>query len=283
MTPSARAAFVASLRDQKLAERWTEAALEAVTTLAREAWPALELDDERYLAHLARHLTEDLGLADIHAADLFLACACLHRVTGALELFDRTMLPRADPVMRRYEASDRFLDEVRQELREKLFLPPPRIAEYSGRGSLVAWLRAVAARTALNHLRPEQRLTLAGADELDALPAASADPELAILRGRYRDVFRSAFSAALEALEVRERAALKLNALDGLSLERIGTIYARDKATISRWIANAQEVLLRKTRINLRAQLGLSDDEVESLMYALHSQLASSLGALLRE
>jgi RNA polymerase sigma-70 factor (ECF subfamily) len=212
-----------------------------------------------------------------------LACACLHHHPRALQLFDTQVLPRIDAVVRRYDASDAFVDEVRQSLREKLFMPPPRIAEYSGHGPLVAWLRAAAARTALNALRPERRAALVDSDELETLPNAAPDPDLQLLRGKHRGAFRAAFQQALAELPLRERTALKLNALDGVSLERIGAMYGKDKSTVSRWLAHAHQVLLEETKARLQAQLGLDSDEVESVVAALKSQLVSSLVHLLAE
>jgi len=259
--------------------------VEAMLASAHAAWPSLSLSDERFVAHVGARLKPpfDSALEALETEDLFLACACAERVPRALELFDEKVLPRIDPVVRRYDASPAFLDEVRQALREKLFLPPPRIAEYSGEGSLVAWLRAAAARTALNALRPEQRHPRAEPDELDALPLAAPGPELQLLKGRHRAAFRAAFQQALASLPLRERTALKLNALDGMSLEKIGAMYGKDKSTVSRWLAHAQQQLLEQTRGALKAQLQLGSREVESLIAVLNSQLASSLIQLISE
>jgi RNA polymerase sigma-70 factor (ECF subfamily) len=246
---------------------------------AATAWPSIHLNAGVFEAHVrARGEPEELELED-----LYLACACLHGDARALQLFDAQVLPRIDAVVRRYDASDTFVDEVRQTLREKLFLPPPRIAEYQGQGPLVAWLRAAAARTALNLMRPEKRAALVETDALEVLPFAAPDPDLQLLRGRHRSTFRAAFQKALEALPVRERTALKLNALDGVSLEKIGAMYGKDKSTVSRWLAHAQDTLLEETKANLKAALGLESAEVESLVAALKSQLASSLVHLLSE
>jgi RNA polymerase sigma-70 factor (ECF subfamily) len=246
---------------------------------ARATWPSLHVPDDVFAAHIAaRGEPEALELED-----LYLACACLQGVPRALELFDTEVLRRVDPVVRRCDDSEAFVDEVRQQLRQKLFLPPPRIAEYSGRGPLVAWLRAAAARAALNALRPDQRHAFTGADELEALPAVAPDPDLVILRGRHRASFRAAFQGALSSLPQRERTALKLNALDGLSLEKIGAMYQVDKSSVSRWLSHAHEALLAGTRQRLQAELGLGSADVDSLVVALKSQLASSLLHLLAE
>lgn len=259
--------------------------LDQALARARRAWPSLMLDDERYLLHLAERLSPLTvsTLQQAHLEDLYLACACLHRVPRALELFEETVLPRIDTVVRRYDADPHFVDEVRQTLRQRLFMPPERIAEYSGRGPLVAWLRTAAARTALNQLGPQQRERRAQTDELEALPFGAPDPALLLLQGRHHGAFRAAFRAALSELSVRDRNALKLNALDGVSLEKLGAMYGTDKSTVSRWLARAQNMLLEQTRLHLAAELALSSSQVESLIQALQSQLAPSLLNLLNE
>lgn len=259
--------------------------LAAAFAAARAVWPSLPVNEEAFARHLGERLTPpfETALDRLEVEDLYLACACLTRVPRALELFDQHVLPRIEPVVRRYDPSPAFADEVRQALREKLFLPPPRIAEFSGEGSLVSWLRAAAGRTALNALRPEQRHTRAEPDELDALPLHAPDPELMLLKGRHRAAFRSAFQAALAQLPVRERTALKLNALEGMTLDKIGAMYGKDKSTVSRWLSHAQDQLLELTRAQLKEQLKLGSTEVESLIGVLQSQLASSLVALIGE
>ncbi len=260
-------------------------ALQDALTRARAAWPSLEVDDEAFAAHLAARLSAPTAevFSTLHHEDLFLACACALGVPRALDTFEAKVLPRIDPVVRRYDPDPGFIDEVRGLVRERLFMPPARIAEYGGAGPLVSWLRAVAARVALNHLRPERRRAQVELDDLDLLPHAAPDPELAILQGRHRATFRAAFEQALQTLPVRDRTALKLNALEGVSLEKIGAMYGCDKSTVSRWLTRAHEALLERTRENLRASLSLGSSEVESLMHALNSQLANSLLNLLGE
>jgi RNA polymerase sigma-70 factor, ECF subfamily len=253
---------------------------------ARASWPSLEVDEADFVVYLAARLAPATAEAfsALHHEDLYLACACALGVPRALETFETKVLPRIDPVVRRYDADPGFGDEVRGLVRERLFLPPgARIVEYSGSGPLVAWLRAVAARVASNHLRPERRRAQVEHEDLDLLPHAAPDPDLAILQGRHRASFRAAFQQALQTLPVRDRTALKLNALEGVSLEKIGAMYGCDKSTVSRWLARAHEALLERTRENLRASLSLGHSEVESLMHALNSQLANSLLNLLGE
>lgn len=215
------------------------------------------------------------------ADDLKLARQLAEGDAAALARFERELLPKVDVVVAKIDATPVFLDEVKQALREKLFVTPRSITEYTGQGPLLAWLRTAAARTALNLLRPEKRAARAQTDELEELPFAAPGPELAILKGAHRDAFRSAFQTAVQSLGVRERTALKLNALDGVPLDRIATMYGCDKSTVSRWISKAHAALLERTRATLAEELKLGTAEVESLIAALKSQLAHSLVQLI--
>ncbi|MBL8914683.1 MAG: sigma-70 family RNA polymerase sigma factor [Archangium sp.] len=199
----------------------------------------------------------------------------------AMARFEREVLPKIDAVVAKIDASPVFLDEVKQVLRERLFVTPRSIGDYSGQGPLIAWLRTAAGRIALNLLRPEKRDARAETSELDALPFAAPGPELAILKGAHQDAFRTAFQKAVASLDVRDRTALKLNALDGVPLARIATMYGCDKSTVSRWITRANEQLLERTRAALAEDLALGTAELESLIHALKSQLAQSLVQIL--
>jgi RNA polymerase sigma-70 factor (ECF subfamily) len=215
------------------------------------------------------------------ADDLELARKLAAGDVAAMEHFEREVLPKIDVVVRKIDDDAAFLDEVKQTLRTRLFVEPRHIGEYSGQGPLVAWLRTAAGRIALNLLRPEKRQARADTEELDALPFAAPGPELAILKGRHHDAFRTAFARAVESLGVRERTALKLNALDGVPLDRIGAMYGVDKSTVSRWLNKTNEQLLERTRLALAEELKLESAEIESLIHALKSQLAQSLVRLL--
>ncbi|MFT3707722.1 MAG: sigma-70 family RNA polymerase sigma factor [Archangium sp.] len=215
------------------------------------------------------------------ADDLELARKLAAGDVAAMQHFEKEVLPKIDVVVRKIDSDSAFLDEVKQALRTRLFVEPRAITEYSGQGPLVAWLRTAAGRIALNLLRPEKRQARADSEELDALPFAASGPELAILKGRHHEAFRAAFARAVESLGVRERTALKLNALDGVPLDRIGAMYGCDKSTVSRWLAKANEQLLERTRVALAEELKLQSEEVESLIHALKSQLAHSLVRLL--
>ena len=255
-------------------------ALDALLARARTAFPEVPLDAEAFVAWLAPRA--DRALPALPVEELFLAWACARGDPAATRALDTHYLARLGPTVGRVDPSPDFLDEVLQQLREKLLVgPSPRIATYDGAGPLMSWLRAAAVRTALNARRPGAREVAADDEALEALPLAGPDPELAAVRGQHRAVFSEAFRAALATLTPRERNLLRLQALDGLSLSAIGEMYGVNKSTVSRWLAHAHEALLAATREGLAQRLALDPAALDSLLKAMRSSLDLSVARLL--
>lgn len=257
-----------------------EDALRALVSRARGAFPAVAMDEAGFVTWLAPRAKGEL--AALPAEDLFLAWACARGDAAALRELDARYLSRLAAAIARVDAAPEFLDEVLQQLREKLLVgAPPRIATYDGDGPLMSWLRAAAVRTALNARRPGARLVAADDEALEALPLSAPDPELTAVRTQHRAVFSEAFQAALRTLTPRERNVLRLQALDGLPLERIGDIYGVNKSTVSRWLSKVHDALLVATRAGLAERLSLDDGELDSLLRAMRSGLELSMARLL--
>lgn len=177
------------------------------------------------------------------------------------------------------------VDEVTQLVREHLLVAQkgtePRISTFRAEAPLRAWLRAVALRTALNTLRSRGREV--PVSQPPDVEASSADPELALLRARYRDQFREAFAVAVASLTPRERTVLRLHTLDGVTLARIGTLYQKDTSTISRWLEQVRTSLLTATRAHLATRLQLDEAALDSVMRAADPEMSVSLHRLLAE
>ncbi|HEX5751363.1 MAG TPA: sigma factor-like helix-turn-helix DNA-binding protein [Archangium sp.] len=266
-----------------------EAALEGLVREARGAWPQVDLDAGSFLEHVAGHLPSsgEAGevLAGLRAADLFLAFACLRGDTRALEALDARVLSQVGTWLPREPPSR--VDELRQLLRQRLLVPeggaPPKLATYSGRGPLMQWVRAVAMRLLVDQHRATPREV-----PLEEAPAAlmaslSVNPELAIMRQRHQEDFRVAFRAALERLEGQDRNLLRLHHVHGLSVDSVGAVYQTSRSTAARWIVRARERLLALTREELTTRLGLTPDELNSLLRLVQSQLDVSLAQLLKD
>jgi RNA polymerase sigma-70 factor (ECF subfamily) len=167
-------------------------------------------------------------------------------------------------------------DELLQHLRQRLFLGTeetgPKLAEYGGRGGLERWVRAVAARLALNlrRDRKDERFAELGEDELIGAPIGAEDPELAHIKGLYRQEFKQAFSEALASLEPELQNFLRLYYLE---LSQLASLYRFSVPTMSRRLAKAREAALEATRSVLQRRLTVSADELASIMRLIQSRL----------
>ena len=205
----------------------------------------------------------------------------------ALEQLDKVLSEAVPRAAARLRASNAFIDEVKQLLRQKLFVAAPgskpKILDYQGRGPLSQWLRASAMRVALNLLDSQSGVRGLANDEgpVQRLHAAGPDPELSLVKRRYAPEFRAALEAALAGLAVRERALLRLYFAQGMTVEEIGRLEGTHKSTISRWLTKARTSLLTDVRTRLQTKLALSAAELDSLLNAIGSQLHVSLGRVL--
>jgi RNA polymerase sigma-70 factor, ECF subfamily len=275
-------------------------ALEAITDLdrrlwaivaeGRAAWPDLAVDATAVVAFIARQATGDLAesaLEGLRPADLYLACACAHRLPGALAVFDRDYMREVDVALQRMRIGPPRLLDVKQLVRQRLFVgggtvgqpsSPAKINEYGGRGDLRRWVRSVAVRTCLNELRKGKREVLIDDEHLIAQHAiATDDPEVEYMKRTYAQEFRTAFGDALRQLGVREQTLLRYHHVDGLNIDEIGAIYRIHRVTAFRWLEKAKELLVRATLETLRGRLKLPSHELDSVLRMIRSQIHLSL------
>jgi RNA polymerase sigma-70 factor (ECF subfamily) len=234
----------------------------------RLAWPSVGVSPQvlaRHLAHLQSRDGKSLAERYERAADLYLACGCAERHARALAAFDAHFLAKVDRFVARFDVSPQFAAEVRQELRVRLLVSEPgahpRIAEYSGRGPLGAWVRMAAVRLAID-LKRALHPPLEG-----PLPdgARRNNPEVQLVKNRYAAAYQSALREAWHGLSVRARRLLCLHYLDGRNLEEVGTIHRVARATAYRWIVAARENVLDDMLRILRERFQLSRAEFESI------------------
>jgi RNA polymerase sigma-70 factor (ECF subfamily) len=259
---------------------WLEASLAA----ARSAWPDVSLSDEVFVAHVAAKIAARPDGTDHrarHTSDLFLACACLHRCPRALECFAKRYEPSMLRVMARAGVSGPAADDLVAALREKLFFgAEPRIAEYSGLGSLAAWVRAVAHNAALNENAAATRNV--DLDEILDAPDVQVDPELGYLKTRYAAEFKTSLAHAAQTLSPRERNLLRQHYVDGSTVDELGRIHGVHRATAAEWVVKARQALAREVRRDLAKRLSLSARELESLLRMLRSDVRSGITGVLR-
>ena len=216
-----------------------------------------------------------------HEADLELARACLQGDSAALARFDGELASCVDRAVRKVGGDRATVDEITQRLRARLLVAegerPARIAEYTGRGPLRAWLRVVATRELLDLRRRTKHEQPLGDRTLDGLPAAEHDPELAYLKASYRDAFRRAFRDAFAALEPLERDVVRSHHIAGDSVDVLAARHGIHRATAARWVARARDRLLTGTRERLAGALGIADPELDSILALIASRLDASL------
>lgn len=240
------------------------------------------LDELAFVAHVAERATFDHDghavLSPLHAGALWIAYGCVIGDAAAIRAFEQTYAKViASALARSFDR--RLAADAELQLRDRLFLvgadEVPRLASYSGRGELHAWLRAAAGRTAIDLMRKRRTVPVDDA-KLDVLGAAD-DPMIAALKQRYRDEFKIAFDDACATLTDRERTLLRYRFIDDLSIDEIGLLYRVHRATVARWIATTRETLFENTRARLMSHLDLSEDDVDSVLRLIDSQLDISV------
>lgn len=284
------------LRSVLRARRALDAEAESLVQRAKSAWPKIKVDPKEFVAHVARRIddAEDVGAAldDLHAADLWLAFACGKGDRIAIAQLDRELGSVVSVALARMR--DKVApDDVSQLLRERLLVTKtsvgaggePKIFEYSGRGPLAGWIRIAAVRTALSLTRRGDGAGMQPVtrEMLLAIPATSADPEMAHLRKRYAREFKQAFEDALAELTPEDRNVLRLSIVDGLSIDEIGLVFGVHRATAARHLARSRETLMERTRDLLGERLRVGKAELQSIMGYIRSHLDLSIQRLLVE
>jgi RNA polymerase sigma-70 factor (ECF subfamily) len=258
-------------------------AVERALDTARSTWPDFAIPDRVFADYILERLPEPrdpVAVSRLHISDLYLALGCLRNVPTALAALDRELVM----VIAKYLGRDSS-DELRQLVRERVLVTragkAPRLAAYTGRGALGAWLRVIAVRTALNVHRADNALRRA---ELGAATqvAPEADPELDFIKARYRPMFRAALEASLRALPGKRRTMLRLYFLDGLTLAKIGRLFGVHESTIALQLAAIRKQIIEHTRAELVASHGLADDEAHSLIGLLASHADLALSSVLK-
>ena len=132
----------------------------------------------------------------------------------------------------------------------------------------------------LRENRAETRARNAAAQEPAVL--AAAHPETSYMKEKYRREFEVALGEALERLPDRDRVLLRLQLVNGVSVEKIGKMFSVSQPTVSRWLAAAREKLLDDIKQALGARFGTSSVELASLAGMVASRLDLSLSQHLK-
>ncbi len=290
-SPNVAAAFAEAcgitLTDEGEQERLA-AALSHALFEARDRYTTVHVDDEdfaRYVGERMRDTEGDAAAVSGRAtSDLYLACACVAGDASALAALDAYVLGNLPAAMGRLKLGSAAIDEAIQRARTKLLVGTEgtgKIIDFSGTGDLRGWVKVIAIRDALRTARKHQR-EVSLSDELSAaLPASALDPDLAYQKRLYKAEFKASFEAAVDELTARERSLLRQSIVYHSTVDQVATIYQVHRATAARWVSKAREQLGNKTRAHLRTRLSLSEDQFESIVRLIESQMDLSMERLL--
>ena len=234
---------------------------------------------EQFAAEVKARARDEDGIRALPAADMYIAIACSDGDPVALGAFRDTFVPGLRQALGKLGMTAASIDDVVQRVLVMVFVgdgAPPQIASYSGRGTLRSWLRTIAIRTGRRQLGFDHDAASSD-EELDGLPGAVADPELEMLRGRYRDQVKQAFAAAFSELNERERNVLRQYHIDGLTIDQLAGLYQVNRATTARWVTAARLAVVARTRHQLVSRFGISANEVDSIIRLVRSQLDVSV------
>ena len=248
-----------------------------------EQWPALPLD-AGLATELARRLdaATDLvsALPRFRIADLALATWAGRGDPAGITAFEAAHADIFTRLERRFHRL--AVEDLRQQLRIKLFVEPARIRDYNGFGFLENWFKVTAVRLFLDAARAETRRRIS--DELDQddlfdLASPATDPAHANLRRDLASALKRAFAAAVAQLSPRERNFLRHAHVEGRTQEQIAKTYHVNRVTVSRTLAAARANLLARMRDALR-EAGVTEP-LDRFVTHLDSRLDLSLSRVL--
>jgi len=272
LAPSLRQALDSAALADALRARWATACA---------MWPTLAVPPAQFGTFLAERITAEADpaatLDTLAVEELYLTCGCARGDAEALRLFEAHYFPKARAALVVMRLDPSAIDELLQRLRVHLFVDPgdgqPRIVQFRGRGTLGSWLSVSAVRAAYKLLQRESREETDEDDRLASVAARDSDQEVNIIKGRYGEAFRTAFSAALMSLDDRDKNLLRQHYLDGLSIDQLGVLYRTHRTTVTRWMAAARQQLLDRTRSHLMTRLRVPLADCDSIIRLVESQL----------
>jgi len=243
---------------------------------AHRLYPELALSLEAFRAHCeALGLLADPGTLARYGPDLFLSAAATLGDPEAAAIIERRLLPAAAEAITRVRNDSEFVEDAQRGLRQLLLhAERPKIMEYSARSSLLAWIKVVATRYALNRSSSRDS-ALARKDELtDRLVQQYFQGDTLIMSGKHAELFQRAFSGAVSELDARDRNVLRMHLVGNCSPDQIGRAYSVHRATASAWLKSTKKHLVESVSKELRERdAALSDEEFESLSRLVRSQL----------
>jgi len=259
--------------------------LVALCAEARSRFPELAdvFDDRELATAIARRAPHDAQayVDRCRGDELALALAAGRGDAAAIATLEHTYRSALDAACRRFVNATDTIEDLRQALRERLFVGPrAKLLEYAGQGLLDSWLRVTAIRLFLDLAKRKDRpRELLARDDEPVLPDP-ADLGLEIIKLEYRAAVTRAMYEAARVLEPGDRHLLRLSCVTGLSLDQLAVALGVHRATAARRLARAREQLVAGTRDVLRRQLELSPAELDEVVGLVISRLDLSMSKL---
>jgi RNA polymerase sigma-70 factor, ECF subfamily len=259
--------------------------IERAFEIGRNTYPRVELPLAAFTA-FAQFRGETWGGNPERAADLYLACACVERLPAAVAEFVSEYGERIPSFLRRVSNDRDLVADVRQIIMLRCVIGegarPPALTTYSATGSLEGWVRATAVREALALNRRTEREVANVAAVLEAR-ATWVDREISLFKQMYREPVSQAFVDACAELPAEERALLRLHYVDGVTTANLANIYGISRATLIRRLATARESLVGRVKASLKRTAGVTEQDFDSVLRLVKSQLDLRLSVVLQE
>jgi RNA polymerase sigma-70 factor (ECF subfamily) len=251
--------------------------------MGREAWPAVRLE-EAVFAEWARAGNIDGEALQSRGADLYLAAACVAQDRDALDAFEKHMLAPLGKTIGGIALSTDQVDELRQQLRCNLLLPPQRrIGKFRGQGPLQAWVRVCAVRTALGLVSSRDQQPRDDELALEHLVAPEGDQEVSAIKSQYRQAFQAALARCFAALAPRQKTLLRMHFLDGMSIDVMAVVFGVHRATVARRLVAIRRQVLEDISKELALDLRATSSELSQLVRLVRSEVHVSIQRILGE
>ena len=196
------------------------------------------------------------------AKDLALARACEDGDSEAWDQFVaefRPVLYRAADVIDRSGAARELADAIYGELFSRSLF-----RYYHGRSSLATWLRALLSQRYVDRYRETRRLEALPDEDVAAAPAG-ASPD----QSRFVAAMQAVLTAAIGALDPRDRLRLRCYYAEDMTLAEIGRVTREHEATVSRRLARTRRDLRDDAVRRLKRERGFSDAEIAECVSAV--------------
>ena len=241
---------------------------------ARRAWPRVDVDASQFAAFLASKAIADPS----RISDLFIAFAAVTHHAEAARSLEEAFGPQLRKALSGLRLTPAQVDDALQSAwRDLLAGETPRIAQFDGTGDLCAWLRVIVTRIGLRALKKSKRESPGDTEAGDIAEGAVDDPELMLMKAKYRAHFHEAVKVAIEGMPPAEAMLLRQHFVDGLAIDQLGKLYGIHRATAARRLASAREGLVVAIRAEFKAISRLEDSECESVLRLVRSNLDITL------